>query len=71
MPAAAVGVSPSDDAVPFVMGGALHLFTQGHAGAAPMTMPGQDPPDTVYVVRDGKILLVQVVHRLVRGSRPR
>jgi hypothetical protein len=55
-PAAMVGVSPGSDAVPFVMGGALHLFTQGHGGAAPTTMPGQDAPDTIYVVRDGKIL---------------
>jgi hypothetical protein len=55
-PAAAVGVSPSSDAVPFVMDGALHLFTQGHGGAAAIAGPGQDAPDTIYVVRDSKIL---------------
>jgi hypothetical protein len=55
-PVSAVGVSPSSVAVPFVMNGALHLLTQGHGGAAPIAGPGQDPPDTIYVVRDGKIL---------------
>ncbi|MFI5301337.1 MAG: hypothetical protein ACHREM_24900 [Polyangiales bacterium] len=55
-PNSEVGISPSTDGTPFVMGGALHMLTQGHAGAAAMREAGRDAADTIYIAHDGKVL---------------
>jgi hypothetical protein len=53
---ASVGVSPSADGAPMVVGDELLVLSQGHAGAAAMTVPGQDSPDTMYLVRGDDVL---------------
>ena len=50
-PTSAVGVSPSESAAPLVLDDELLLLTQGHAGAAPMSSPGQAAADTLFLVR--------------------
>lgn len=49
-PTSALGVSPAESSVAFVLDGAPALLTQGHAGAAAMPQPGQDAQDTIYLV---------------------
>jgi hypothetical protein len=50
LPASTTGVSPSADACAFALDGRPFVLTQGHAGAAPLPAPGEDPADTIYVL---------------------
>jgi len=56
LPAATSGISSGADAAPFALGGTLLALTQGHHGHGGVDGAG-DPPDTIYVVGDGKLVV--------------